>query len=117
MTSQTNLVRDRYASSEEALRLIASNLLYPSGGVSLRRSCSSWSLHQLDHSEQLFELAFDDRIPSAITSTVGKRNVRYARLKAATLHAALKNANNRLVRLVLNFRKLPPLINAEVIYP
>ena len=58
-------------------------------------------LHQLGDSKQLFELAFDDRIPSAITSTIGKRNVRYARLKAATLHAALPKDHNSLVRLLL----------------
>ena len=100
------LVRDRYASSEEALRRIASNL-YTRQEVSVYAARAlPGLLHQLDHSEQLFELAFDDRIPSAITSTVGKRNVRYARLKAATLHAALKNDYNRLVRLLLELSKI-----------
>ena len=95
------LVRERYASSVDALRRVALNL-------ETRQDVSVYAaralpdlLHQLGDSEQLFTLAFDDRIPSAITSTVGKRNVRYARLKAATLHAALRKDRNSLVRLLL----------------
>ena len=58
-------------------------------------------LHEIDDEERLFSLAFDDRIPASITSTVGKRNIQYARLKAATLHAALKFDYNRLVQLLV----------------
>jgi hypothetical protein len=58
-------------------------------------------LQKLDDGKQLFELAFDERFPESITSTVGKRNIRYARLKAAVLHAANKQDNNRLVHLLV----------------
>ena len=95
------LVRERYASSVDALRRVASNLLTRQDVSVYAARALPGLLHQLCDSEQLFALAFDDRIPSAITSTVGKRNVRYARLKAATLHAALRKDHNSLVRLLL----------------
>ena len=95
------LVHKRYASSVDALRRVASNLLTRQDVSVYAARALPGLLHQLDDSEQLFALAFDDRIPSAITSAVGKRNVRYARLKAATLHAALKKDYNSLVRLLL----------------
>ena len=95
------LVHTRYASSVDALRCVASNLLARQEVSVYAARALPGLLHQLGDSEQLFALAFDDRIPSAITSTVGKRNVRYARLKAATLHAALKKDHNSLVRLLL----------------
>lgn len=95
------LIGKRYASSVESLRRVASNLLTRQDVSVYAARALPGLLHQLDDSEQLFALAFDDRVPSAITSTVGKRNVRYARLKAATLHAALKKDHNSLVRLLL----------------
>ena len=95
------LVHERYASSVDALRSVASNLLTRQDVSVYAARALPGLLHQLDDSRQLFALAFDDRIPSAITSTVGKRNIRYARLKAATLHAALKKDHDNLVRLLL----------------
>jgi hypothetical protein len=95
------LVRNRYASSADALRRVAFNLQTRQDVSVYAARALPGLLHQLDDSERLFALAFDDRIPAAITSAVGKRNVRYARLKAATLHAALKKDYNSLVRLLL----------------
>ena len=95
------LVRKQYASSSEALHLLASNLLTRQGQSVYSARALPGLLLELDDGEQLFSLAFDNRIPSSITSTVGKRNIRYARLKAAALHAALKTDYNRLVRLLL----------------
>ena len=95
------LVRERYASSTNALHCVASNLMARQDVSVYAARALPGLLHQLDDSERLFALAFDERIPSAITSTIGKRNVRYARLKAATLHAALKKDHNRLARLLI----------------
>lgn len=95
------LVHKRYASSVDALRRVASNLLTRQGVSVYAARALPGLLHQLDDGERLFALAFDDRIPSAITSTVGKRNIRYARLKAAALHAALNKDYSSLVRLLL----------------
>ncbi len=95
------LVHNRYASSMDALRLVARNLLARQDvSVYAARALPSL-LHELNDGERLFALAFDDRIPKTITSTVGKRNVRHARLKAATLHAAINQDYNRLVRLLV----------------
>ena len=95
------LVHSRYASSKEALRRLASNLHARQDVSVYAARALPGLLHQLDDGDRLLELAFDDRIPSSITSTVGKRNIRYARLKAATLHAALKKNYNNLVRLLM----------------
>ena len=83
------LVLKRYASSEDALRRVATNLHACQNASVYAARALPGLLLELDDGEQLFKLAFDDRIPAAITSTVGKRNIRYARLKAATLHAAI----------------------------
>ena len=95
------LIHNRYATSREALERVASNLLARQDSSVYAARALPRLLHELDEGEQLFALAFDDRIPSSITSTVGKRNVQYARLKAATLHAALKADHNSLVRLLV----------------
>ncbi|MCK4394018.1 NACHT domain-containing protein [Candidatus Bipolaricaulota bacterium] len=95
------LVRRNYASSAQPLRRLAENLLARQDVSVYAARALPGLLHQLDDGERLFALAFDDRIPASITSTVGKRNIRYARLKAATLHAAMKKDPDRLVQLLL----------------
>lgn len=95
------LIHKRYATSRDALERVASNLLARQDSSVYAARALPRLLHELDEGEQLFALAFDDRIPATIRSTVGKRNVQYARLKAATLHAALKTDYNSLVRLLV----------------
>jgi hypothetical protein len=95
------LLRNRYSSSEKALRQVASNLLGRQDVSVYSAQALPALLHKLGDGERLFALAFDDRIPGCITSAVGKRNVRYSRLKAATLHAAIKQDYNQLVQLLV----------------
>ena len=95
------LVRNRYASSTDALRRVAKNLLVRQDVSVYAARAIPGLLHELDDGERLFKLAFDDRIPAAITSTVGKRHIRYARLKAATLHAAINQKYNLMVQLLV----------------
>ena len=95
------LVRNQYASHKVTLRGVAKNLLKRQDISVYAARALPGLLHTLDDGKQLFNLAFDDRIPTSITSTVGKRNIRYARLRAATLHAALSQDYNRLVRLLV----------------
>ena len=95
------LVRERYASSQEALRGVASNLLKRQEESVYAARALPGLLHQLGDSERIFALAFDSRMPTAITSTFGKRAIRYARLQAATLHAALRKDANSLVQLLV----------------
>ena len=95
------LVRNQYASSKTALRLVARNLLARQDVSVYAARALPGLLHELNDGKKLFALAFDDRIPKSITSTVGKRNVRYARLKAATLHAAINQDYNGLIQLLV----------------
>lgn len=100
------LVRDRYAKSDPALRRVAANLFARQDTSVYAARALPALLHILDDGAQLFKLAFDERTPSAITSTVGKRNIRYARIKAAVLHAALKRDYDKLVQLLLELSTL-----------
>lgn len=95
------LVRERYASLRGPLNRLAENLFARQDESVYAARALPGLLHELDDGERLFSLAFDDRIPGSVTSTVGKRNIRYARLKAASLHAAIKKDYNRLVRLLV----------------
>ena len=95
------LIRESYAADSVALKRVAENLLMRQGESVYAASALPSLLRKLDDSERLFNLAFDDRFPKAITSTVGQRAIRYARLKAATLHAAAKEDKNRLVHLLV----------------
>ena len=95
------LVRSKYASSVDTLRRVADSLLARQHESVYAARALPGLLHKLDDGTRLFDLAFDDRIPASIASTVGKRNIRYARLKAAALHAAINQDYNRLVRLLL----------------
>jgi len=84
------LIHKQYATSRDALERVASNLLARQDASVYAARALPRLLHELDDDKRLFELAFDDRIPTPITSTVGKRHIQYARLKTATLHAALR---------------------------
>lgn len=95
------LVREDYAAREDTLRLLAGNLLKKQATSVYAASALPGLLQKLDDAKLLFELAFDERFPAAITSTVGKENIRYARLKAAIRHAARKADYDRLVRLLV----------------
>ncbi|MGE4157689.1 MAG: transcriptional regulator [Planctomycetota bacterium] len=94
-------VNKRYVSSREAILHVATKLFERQDVSVYAARALPGLLLQLNDGEQLIKLAFDDRIPSTITSAIGKRNVRYSRLKSATLHAAQKKDYNSLVRLLL----------------
>jgi len=95
------LVHQRYASSKDALERLSKNLLARQDSSVYAARALPYLLQKLDDTQRLFELAFDERVPASITSAVGKRNVRYARIKAAVLHAASKDNKNLLVQLLV----------------
>jgi hypothetical protein len=101
-----SFIRDRYAADAAALRLLATNLLKKQGESVYAAAALPALLQKLGDGERLFELAFDLRFPSAITSTVGKQHVRYARLKAAVFHFTQRRDFNRLVHLMLELSTL-----------
>jgi 3-hydroxymyristoyl/3-hydroxydecanoyl-(acyl carrier protein) dehydratase len=95
------LIRDNYASDLEALRDVAKNLFEKQGSSVYAASALPGLLQRIDDGELLFKLAFDDRFPQTITSTVGKQNIRYARLRAAVTHAARRSNYDRLVHFLV----------------
>ncbi|MBI4620341.1 MAG: NACHT domain-containing protein [Desulfobacterales bacterium] len=95
------LIREKYGSDDDALRRVAGNLLNRQDTSVYAARALPGLLQKLNDGKQLFELAFDERFPESITSTVGKRNIRYARLKAAVLHESNNHDHNRLVHLLV----------------
>ena len=95
------LVRESYGSQTSALQIVARNLMRRQDkSVYAARSLPSL-LQRLGDYKKLFRLAFDDRFPAAISSAVGQRRIRYARLKAAVVYAAAHSDNNSLVELLV----------------
>jgi hypothetical protein len=95
------LIRERYGSDLNALDHVAKNLFKRQDSSVYAARALPGLLQKLDDGKGLFKLAFDERFPQSITSTVGKRNIRYARLKAAALQAAYKQDHNQLVHLLV----------------
>lgn len=101
-----SLIHEEYAAKRETLRILSKNLFKKQGTSVYAASALPGLLQKLDDGKLLFDLAFDERFPAAITSTVGKQNIRYARLKAAVLHAARKKNFDRLVHLLVELSTL-----------
>lgn len=95
------LIRKIFGSDDNALRRVAKNLLDQQGSSVYAARALPNLLQKLDDGKRLFNLAFDERFPKLITSIVGKQSIRYARLKAAVLHAANKSDYNRLIHLLV----------------
>lgn len=95
------LIRETFGSNNKALRRVANNLLKRQNDSIYAARALPTLLQKLDDSKLLFKLAFDERLPTSITSTVGKRKIQYSRLKAASHHAAIKSDYNKLVRLLV----------------
>lgn len=100
------LVRQVYAAKTDTLRALADNLFKKQGTSVYAASALPGLLQKLDDGKLLFDLAFDERFPTAITSNVGKQNIRYARLKAAVLHAARKQDFDHLIHLLVELSTL-----------
>ncbi|MEM6484646.1 MAG: ATP-binding protein [Pseudomonadota bacterium] len=93
-------IGEHFAATKSQLRPVVDNL-------DARQEQSAYAaralpdlLQKLGDGARLFSLAFDQRFPKTVTSIVGQRNIRYARLKAAALHTALTRDHDRLVRVL-----------------
>lgn len=100
------LVREEYAVDEVTLRSLAESLFKKQATSVYAASTLPDLLQKLDDGQRLYELALDDRFPESITSTVGRQRIRYARLKAAVLHAARTSEFDRLVCLLVELATL-----------
>lgn len=95
------LVRKKYADDPATLRRIADNLFKKQSESVYAASALPGLLQKIDAGDLLFKLALDNRFPAVITSDVGKREIRYARLRAAARYAASKDDFNQLVHLLV----------------
>lgn len=95
------LVRNKYADDVATLRRIADNLFKKQSESVYAAAALPGLLQKIDAGDLLFKLALDDRFPAAITSDVGKREIRYSRLKAAIRYAASKSDFSQLVHLLV----------------
>lgn len=94
-------VREEYASLNEPLKKIAENLLQSQEkSVYAARSLPEL-LYRLGDGDKLFRLAFDERFPGTVTSTVGKSRIRYGRLKTALRYAVDTRNYDHLIHLLL----------------
>jgi hypothetical protein len=95
------LIRETYAADQETLRTLARNL----NGMQEKSLYAATTLpallQQVGDGEQLFDLAFDDRLPATLTSAAGKQAIRQARIRAAVAYATHRNEIEHLVRLLV----------------
>ncbi len=95
------LIRETYASNNNALRRVAKNLQKRQDRSIYAARALPGLLQKLDDGKLLFKLAFNNKFPETITGPVGKQKIRYARLKAAVLHAATNSDYNNLIHLLV----------------
>lgn len=109
-------VRNRYAADDTTLRRVADNLFKKQGDSVYAASSLPGLLQKLDAGDLLFKLAIDDRFPVAITTDVGKRGIRYSRLKAAAHYAARKDDFDQLVHLLVEMSTIAAVTQRGATY-
>lgn len=100
------LIRETYGSNKKALRSVAKNLLKRQDSSIYAARALPGLLQKLDDGKLLFSLAFNNKFPKGITGVIGKQKIRYARLRAAVLHAANKADYNKLVHLLVELSSI-----------
>lgn len=100
------LIRRDYAADATTLRVLADNLLAMQSTSVYAATTLPDLLLQLSDGERLFRLAFDERLPAAITSKVGQQSIRHARLRAAVGHSVRENDLDHLVPLLVEMSTL-----------
>lgn len=109
-------IKLNYTADRQALRRVASNLLRRQDSSVYAARSLPGLLQRLEDGARLFRLAFDTRFPQSITSTIGKQNIRYERLKAAVLYAARKEDANQLVHLLVELSTIAAANNRGAEY-
>lgn len=95
------LIKENQGTDSETIKRVALNLLRQQKNSVYAARALPDLLVMIKDGKNLFDLAFDERFPASITSTVGRRNIRYLRLRAATRFAASNNDFSKLVQLLL----------------
>ncbi len=109
-------VRNHYGADDATLRRVADNLFKKQGDSVYAASALPGLLQKLDAGDLLFKLAMDDRFPAAITTDVGKREIRYSRLKAAAHYAARKDDFDQLVHLLVEMSTIAAVTQRGATY-
>ena len=94
------LIIEKYGSSKESLRRIAENLLNYQGRSVYAAKVLPELLYEIGNGDKLFDLAFNEQFPEEKTGTIGRHNIRHARLKAALRHEADRKNYDRLIHLL-----------------
>ncbi|MBF2758891.1 MAG: ATP-binding protein [Ectothiorhodospiraceae bacterium AqS1] len=94
-------VRKAYGMDNESLGRVAKNFLENQEESFYAAKALPSLLLRLDDRENLFNLAFDKRLPESIVSAVGCRRIRYARLCAATIQFSRDKDWNKLVQILV----------------
>lgn len=110
------LIRREYVADTAVLRVLADNLLAMQGTSVYAATTLPDLLLQLSDGNRLFKLAFDERLPAVITSTVGQRAIRHARLRAAVGHAVRTNDLDRLAPLLVEMSTLAAMDQRGIQY-
>jgi hypothetical protein len=100
------LIRETYSADTRLLNAVARNLDGMQGTSVYAASTLPGLLQQLNDGDRLYRLAFEKRFPGTITSAVGQRVIRVARIKAAITHAAGQADTDRLVPLLVEMSTL-----------
>ncbi len=95
------LIRETYAADKETLHRLARNLNDMQAKSLYAATTLPVLLQKLGDGEQLFDLAFDERLPATLTSAAGKQAIRQARIQAAVAYATQRNEIEHLVRLLV----------------
>ncbi|MFM0006216.1 NACHT domain-containing protein [Paraburkholderia dipogonis] len=100
------LIREDYSADRNTLHTLARNLLGMQATSVYAATTLPDLLQKLEDGEQLFRLAFDERIPATIKSSVARQAIRHSRIRAAVAHAASRNEPDRLVHLLMELSTL-----------
>ncbi|WP_419614355.1 hypothetical protein, partial [Thiolapillus sp.] len=95
------LVRRTYGADRQSLKRVAKNLLDRQNHSVYAARALPGLLQKLNDLTKLFQLAFDERFPESIPSTVGRHRIRYARLRSAIVQSASDKDWNKLVQLLV----------------
>jgi NACHT domain len=95
------LIREKYGSDLRLLHKVATRLYNKQSTSIYAAGALPRLLQKIGEGNLLFDLAFDERFPESIRSVVGKRAIRYARLKAAVMHSAQNREYDQLASLLV----------------
>lgn len=100
------VIRDDYANDHKLLMALASNLRKMQGKSVYAAVTLPELLIRLDDGDAIFNLAFEEEVPAAVTSIVGQRSIRLSRLRAAVSYYAHRKNYDRLVPLLTEMSTL-----------